>query len=158
MHVEVTVFVSGSPDGFPCEFDLSRELSRCTNDGAASTPANGSKAGADGKKEASATRRGSVPFADDPEAMRACLRRRNFPRSRVCSDLDSALIFAEDVLIARADATYTQSQNRNISRNSMLYSAQITAGEHDIGLNDEFSVLVNFITNIYACTHSQDGT
>lgn len=154
MHLEVTIFVTGSPHGFPCEFALSEELSRSTNDDNVAAPASTS---GQNKKRPSATRRGSVPFAQDTAAMRAALLRRNFPRSRVCSDLDSALIFAEDVLIARADATFTHSENRNVTRNSMLYSAQIAADATDISLDDELSLVTKYISNIYVGTHSQDG-
>lgn len=150
MHVEVTIFVTGCPDGFPCEFALSEELSRPKEVGE-SAPTTG----AAGKKRA---RRGSVPFAEDAVTMRAGLLRRNFPRSRVCSDLDSALIFAEDVLIARADFAFTHSENRNVSRNSMLYSAQIAADEVDISLDDELTLVTKYITNMYQGKHSQDGT
>lgn len=89
--------------------------------------------------------------------MRAGLRQRNFPRSRVCCDLDSALIFAEDVLIARADPTFTRSENRNVSRNSMLYANQVAAGELDITLDDELSLVTKFIVNVYDGKHLQDG-
>lgn len=154
MHIEVTIFVTGSPDGFPCEFALSEALSRNKTKGEEETSAQTNE---HHKKHSSAARRGSVPFADDEAKMREGLLQRNFPRSRVCSDLDSALIFAEDILIARADATFTHSRNRNVARNSMLYSAQIAANELDISLDDELSLVTQYIANMYRGKHLQDG-
>lgn len=136
LHIEVTIFVTGCVEGFPCEFPLSRELARTTND----------------EEEEPA------PTQSPEAAMRADLLRRNFPRSRVCSDLDSALIFAEDVLIARADPTFTHSQNRNVARNDRLYSAQIALNEFDISLDDELLLVTQYIANIHKGKHSQDGT
>lgn len=142
LHIEVTIFVSGCVEGFPCEFALSRELARTTKD----------------EGEEPAPTNGSVPFSKDEASMRASLLQRNFPRSRVCSDLDSALIFAEDVLIARADPTFTHSQNRNVARNNSLYSAQIADNEFNISLDDELSLVTQYIANVYKGKHSQDGT
>lgn len=142
LHIEVTIFVTGCVEGFPCEFALSRELARTTKD--------------EGEEPAAPTH-GSVSFSKDEAAMRASLLRRNFPRSRVCSDLDSALIFAEDVLIARADLTFTHSQNRNVARNDSLYSAQVAVNEFDISLDDELSLVTQYVANVYKGKHSQDG-
>lgn len=156
MHLEVTIFVTGRPDGFPCEYNLTEALSRPANGEAETVVAVTSSP--DKHHSSGATRRGSVPFAEDSTTMRAGLLRRNFPRSRVCPDLDSALIFAEDVLIARADPTFTHSENRNVSRNKVLYSARIAANEVDISLDEELSLITKYIANIYDGKHLQDGT
>ena len=104
--VPVTLFVTGSSLGFPCEYNLSAELSRPVEQKQKSRGSR-SKSGSHGSL---GTRRGSIPFAHKPFEMRESLLERGFSRNRVCDDLDEALKFAEDVLIARVDPDYLLSE------------------------------------------------
>jgi len=74
------VFVAGS-EGFPCEYSLSAALSKHPDGG--------------GNIEELEGLTGSLASIGDP----------SYHRNRVCDNLDEALIFAEDVLIVRQDAT-----------------------------------------------------
>lgn len=77
-HVAATVFVTG-PNGFPCEYALSEALSKHP----------------DGRRT-----------AEGIDGLRESLSSIGHPlycRNLVCDNLDDALIFAEDVLIARQD-------------------------------------------------------
>ena len=107
-HVEVSIFVTGSDrGGFPCEYALSHALS--------SEPESVKEAGVDWndimesskagcKGSRAAVKRGSISISPGTPAM---LASRNLqPLGRVCESVDQALIFAEDVLVAREDHTF----------------------------------------------------
>lgn len=131
MRIEVTVFVTGCPDGFPCEFNLSKELSSSSDVDAA-----------------------GESFCEDSMRRTGRSLKNKVPTSRVCIDLDSALILAEDILLARADANW---QNRSIARENIISSEQASSGDEDVSLDDEMSLAVRFISNLYEGKHLQDG-
>mmetsp|Transcript_46363 Transcript_46363/g.140419 ORF Transcript_46363/g.140419 Transcript_46363/m.140419 type:complete len:659 (-) Transcript_46363:267-2243(-) len=84
--VELVIFVPGSSDGFPCEFDLSKELSSAPPGMAGDTSAKSNQ-----NEEAGAL-------------LRHMTRREQcFTGSRVCESLDEALAFSEDALVVRRD-------------------------------------------------------
>mmetsp|Transcript_9252 Transcript_9252/g.13524 ORF Transcript_9252/g.13524 Transcript_9252/m.13524 type:complete len:308 (-) Transcript_9252:751-1674(-) len=99
-NVDVCVFVAGSRDGFPCQYDLSKEL------------ASGEEASDDEDDIDEKSKLRSADHAEDggivDEATALLAKRRpknklkdnNIPENYVCEDLDSALIIAEDVLVA----------------------------------------------------------
>jgi len=104
-NVEISVFVTGSGDGFPCEYALSRELSKKwevqekhemsdkndADDGASSVVSIGT---------ISVSRTG---FYSNLLEMH--------PSEQVCENLDMALIFAEDMLVERANPTLFREEN-----------------------------------------------
>jgi len=101
--VEVSIFVTGGHrEGFPCEYALSAALCETEpvmndksvdfNDVPASSP------------DPSRARRGSVNISAGSKSMKAVQAVREFPKNRVCTSLDEALVFAEDILIARENS------------------------------------------------------
>lgn len=117
--VGLTIFVTGSKDGFPCDYGLSRKLSCSGDDDARDSGATVDlrenvdldQQNTDGNDESFkftrrsvADVRGSMSIAEtdliSPGTLRAAPK---FPTNQVCHSLDSALIFSEDVLIARED-------------------------------------------------------
>ncbi len=103
-HIHATLFVTGSEAGFPCEFALSQALSSPLinrKDGGSRNPGPLMNAEDTGKEDASFTihhhRR-----SDQTELSPL------FSSCRVCGTLDEALIFAEDVLIARQNPEVLQ--------------------------------------------------
>jgi CRP-like cAMP-binding protein len=157
MHLEVTVFVTGCAEGFPCEFDLSGELSR--NDETDDTAGKARESGSFivGDQHTSVSPRGSVSFAQDSTAMRASLFTRNFPTSRVCDDLDAALVFAEDVLIARADPGFTHVDEQSILRKKRYLVDEIGTEHQVLSLDDELTLVERCLTKLCPEAHSQDG-
>jgi hypothetical protein len=155
MHLEVTIFVTGCSEGFPCEFDLSGELSRTDETDGLKCPVKES-AHFIGEQHTPVSR-GSVSFAQDPAAMRASLFTRNFPRSRVCDDLDAALVFAEDVLIARADPSFTHVDEQSILRRKRYLVDEIVTDHRVLSLNDEQALVEKCLTKLCPEAHSQDG-
>lgn len=92
-NVELSIFVTGSRDGFPTEYNLSRELS---------SPNMQEKAPEEDHDGSPVTERSSL--LDMPHlSTRSPDEKVRHKGSRVCDTLDEALIFAEDALIARVD-------------------------------------------------------
>lgn len=151
MHLEVTIFVTGCSEGFPCEFDLSGELSRTDETDGIKGPVKESE------HLHNPVSRGSVSFAQDPAAMRASLFTRNFPRSRVCDDLDAALVFAEDVLIARVDPGFTHVDEQSILRRKRYLVDEIVTDHRALSLDDELSLVNKCLRKLCPEAHSQDG-
>jgi len=100
-HIDVAIFVSGSRDGFPCKYDLSHELS-CPADPADQDTINEEAAllfGGEAKMEKINT---PANLVHTPRLIRSSRDTGlPIPQNLVCDSLDSALIFAENVLIAR---------------------------------------------------------
>jgi hypothetical protein len=157
MHLEVTVFVTGCAKGFPCEFDLSGELSR--NDEIDVTTGRARESGSlfGGDQRTSVSSRGPVTFAQDSAAVRASLFTRNFPRSRVCDDLDAALVFAEDVLIARADPGFTHVDEQSILRKKPYLVDEIGTEHQVLSIDDELPLFKKCLTKLCPQAPSQDG-
>jgi len=86
--VDLCIFVSGSDQGFPCEFDLSKELNSLNQNVAAAAVFNGDV-------EANPDER--TLLVTKPPAT----QNQSYSGSRVEESLDTALIFAEDALLAR---------------------------------------------------------
>ena len=155
MHLEVTIFVTGCSEGFPCEFDLSGELSRTDETDGMKDPVKESEHFIG--EHHNHVSRGSVSFAHDRAAMRASLFTRNFPRSRVCDDLDAALVFAEDVLIARVDPDFTHVDEQCILRRKRYFQDEIVTDHRLLSLDDEISLVEQCLRKLCPEAHSQDG-
>jgi SulP family sulfate permease len=84
--VKISIFVSGSPNGFPATFDLSKEL--------AAQPIAARKHDHVAEETTGLLRLPRVSSHDEVQAM-------VYSGSRVSEDLNLALIYAEDYLIAR---------------------------------------------------------
>lgn len=115
LHVEVSIFVTGSDrGGFPCEYALSEALSPDNEDAASETSE---------EFDEVATGRDSIYPAQVSNATMPTAPRTTpvQPRSnwthhsdcRVCETLDDALRFAEDLLIIREDSSLEISSNYN---------------------------------------------
>mmetsp|Transcript_20770 Transcript_20770/g.31954 ORF Transcript_20770/g.31954 Transcript_20770/m.31954 type:complete len:959 (+) Transcript_20770:55-2931(+) len=104
-NINVGIFVTGSTEGFPCEYNLSRSLSEHIVDKGVIESANVSN------QELPSDTRSSllqVPLSPGREGVRRSSIQRavlspEIPSSRVCESIDDALIFAENVLIALAN-------------------------------------------------------
>jgi sulfate permease, SulP family len=104
--VEVSIFVTGSGDGFPCEYALSLELSKAADDALEDIVAWNDESFyeiSDDAKHASVFKRGSVSVSMGSAANNANFLLNKYPKGRVCESLDAALIFAEDMLVLRGN-------------------------------------------------------
>ena len=113
-QIEVNIFVTGSHrEGFPCEYSLARALKETEpaqnwasvdyNDVAATSP------------DPSRARRGSVSVLANSKAIEAIQLVRDYPKNRVCTCLDEALIFAEDILVARENPIFLMTAAKRLA-------------------------------------------
>lgn len=116
-HVELSIFVSGSTAGFPCQFDLSKELS------APSIP--------------TTMYRGSVVDEEIATEATGLLRMRRVSShqamtqmantaSHVCTTLDQALIFAEHYLVHRQNPGLLDDMSEQSSQMMLRQSASMS--------------------------------
>uniref|UniRef100_A0A7S2GZ62 Cyclic nucleotide-binding domain-containing protein n=1 Tax=Helicotheca tamesis TaxID=374047 RepID=A0A7S2GZ62_9STRA len=142
-HIDVAIFVSGSRDGFPCKYDLSQELS-CVVD----------QTDQDAITEEAAFLFGKTAErveTDEPTSLlyapRISMSSRGAgfpaPESLVCDSLDSALIFAEDVLIARENP-YLMKDFASIGDSAMKPGIE---GETQ-STDEEVRSAINFLSNL----------
>jgi len=89
--LELLIFVTGSTEGFPTEFDLRDQLSTECDVGLATSPPNDETTLLDGRTEENQNRKES-----------------EYTGSRVCDSLDLALMEAEDALIARQNPSLVE--------------------------------------------------
>jgi len=120
-NVELSIFVSGSSDGFPCQFDLSKELS------APSIPSSLYNT-VDEELATEGTSLLKMHRVSSHDAM----AQMAFSGSHVCNTLDQALIFAENYLIHRQDAhllddMIDQSGGQVLRQNSSMSEERDTA-------------------------------
>ena len=98
-NVELSIFVSGSSDGFPCQFDLSKELKAPSIPTSLYSNFDEEVATTESTESTALIRKlHRVSSHDAMESMA-------FSGSHVCTTLDEALIFAENYLIYRQDAS-----------------------------------------------------
>jgi SulP family sulfate permease len=110
-RVEVSIFVTGSGHGFPCEYALSQELSKASEE-SAHNMVDWNDLQQSGRcidnGDGSHMARGAVSVSMGSAALNATFVVAKYPKERVCESLDTALIFAEDILVARADPMLQQ--------------------------------------------------
>lgn len=94
-NVDLCIFVSGSENGFPCQFDLSKELN--TMHRPFTQPST-----IGGDVEANPDEHTQLLPNIPPNPT---MQKQSYSGSRVETSLDSALIFAEDALLAREGVT-----------------------------------------------------
>eukprot|EP00956_Cyclotella_meneghiniana_P016751 scaffold26695_cov71-Cyclotella_meneghiniana.AAC.12 len=136
--VEIVIFVSGSEDGFPCDYDLSEKVDEDVTNRRKSSR---QLLQPDLCPDDSMIVEGSnddVNLSDSLEARIIQYRERSkssviatIPNSRVCASLDDALIFAEDVCLALIDTNILQNDvnERHLSVPSSLSSLSRTIEE-----------------------------
>lgn len=145
--VEVSIFVTGSGEGFPCEYALTSALSATEGEKEASVDWNDVASKSDFEECVdNPLPRGSISVKPKSEALRAGLQLRGYPTNRVCESLDMALIFAEDILIARADS-------------DLFLRDQLTADpaqdyEEHMSLEEERQLALTYLRNLCLCPHS----
>ena len=122
-HVDICIFVTGSDDGFPCEFDLSKELSAPS---ITKTPHNDVEAGPIGSDEEAVLLHPLHSVAQYTNVT------HKFEGSHVCDSLDLALMFSEDALIARKDLTLLEDDL--CKRGEIARTNSSLAEEREIGL------------------------
>ena len=118
--VEVVIFVTGSGDGFPCEYALSQELTGLPS-GSNNTAIDWSEM-SEQSKERTFKRSRSISVAPDSKSMQARYVLPASAANRVYESLDAALMFAEDVLIARVDPKLVVRQDKASVLSSSLVS------------------------------------
>lgn len=158
--IVLSIFVTGSTDGFPCEYNLSGELSEsiigklsgksCDN-GATANDDDADNDSEDFVDDAFAC------LADEPEStaflsaprmsmsikasteaassigtsMKQAVLSSGIPSSRVCDTLDEALVFAEDVLIALEDSFLLEDDLNETTRHFKIHRSPSTESAHD---------------------------
>lgn len=158
--IVLSIFVTGSTDGFPCEYNLSGELSEsiigklsgqsCGN----GTTANDDDADDDNEDFVDDA---FACLADEPEStallsaprmsmsikasteaassigtsMKQAVLSSGIPSSRVCDTLDEALVFAEDVLIALEDSLLLEDDLNETTRHFKMHRSPSTESAHD---------------------------
>mmetsp|Transcript_11326 Transcript_11326/g.15693 ORF Transcript_11326/g.15693 Transcript_11326/m.15693 type:complete len:625 (-) Transcript_11326:165-2039(-) len=101
-NVDVCLFVTGSRDGFPCQFDLSKEL--VTGEDSSDDEIDGkSQTIPSDHVEDGGLVNEETALLGKPQHMMRNNAKDKFPENCVCESLDSALILAEDVLVAMKD-------------------------------------------------------
>ena len=159
--IVLSIFVTGSTDGFPCEYNLSGELSEsiigklsgksCGNGTAADDDADADDDSEDFVDDAFAC------LSDEPEStallsaprmsmsikasteaassigtsMKQAVLSSGIPSSRVCDTLDEALVFAEDVLIALEDSFLLEDDLNETTRHFKMHRSPSTESAHD---------------------------
>ncbi|KAI2512839.1 Sulfate permease family [Fragilaria crotonensis] len=110
-RVEVSIFVTGSGHGFPCEYALSQELSKASEE-SANNVVDWNDLQQSGRcidnGDGTHMARGAVSVSMGSAALNATFVVAKYPKEHVCENLDTALIFAEDILVARADPMLQQ--------------------------------------------------
>jgi SulP family sulfate permease len=145
--IVLSIFVTGSTDGFPCEYNLSEELSesvlgKTTNDD------DDSEAFVDDAFACLADEPESTALLSAPRmsmsikasaeaassigtSMKQAVLSGGIPSSRVCDTLDEALVFAEDVLIALEDSFLLEDDLNETTRHFKLHRSPSTESAHD---------------------------
>ena len=127
-HIEVSIFVTGSGrGGFPCEFALSQALYPKTTEEEEDAELDWKDVRDKNARRGSSLTRASISVAPGTAAFVASHALRP-PEGQVCESVDEALIFAEDVLIARVDPTNSGSSAR-IAEEEDCGSLNITLDE-----------------------------
>jgi CRP-like cAMP-binding protein len=147
-HIEVSIFVTGSDrGGFPCEFALSQALCPVEDAGAdwndilVSDPNKSPKAS---KGSSASVARGSVSLIPGSAAVLVPSSKViQPPAGKVCESLDEALIFAEDMLVARTDPTIKDSDYKYTGDSEDMQSTNVT-------LNEEKFLAKKFLTELCA--------
>jgi len=147
--VVLSIFVAGSTDGFPCEYNLSEELSESGLDKTANDD--------DDDDSETFVDDAFASFVDEPEStallsaprmsmsIKASAEAASFigtsvkqavlsggiPSSRVCDTLDEALVFAEDVLIALEDSFLLEDDLNETTRHFKMHRSPSTESAHD---------------------------
>ena len=138
-NVEVTIFVSGCHrESFPCDYALADALSAEIE----STVVDFSDAVA-ASDDTSKPHHGAISFTPGSKSMEASQQLRSYPKNRVCSSLDQALEFAEDVLIARVDPLL-------LKRNKLVRAVELS--ETDASRDDELIVASLALENLAAAS------
>mmetsp|Transcript_29741 Transcript_29741/g.45337 ORF Transcript_29741/g.45337 Transcript_29741/m.45337 type:complete len:754 (-) Transcript_29741:1325-3586(-) len=122
-NVEVLIFVTGRGDGFPCEYALSKELCKGW-EACEVTEGEAKEWNEEDDVSSSVLSRGSISISQPTFDNNLSLIH---PSEQVCENLDMALIFAEDMLVARS--------NPMIFRDT--FSESVCADDPSIGMSRE---------------------
>jgi len=125
--IELCLFVSGSDEGFPTEFNLREQLS--------ADPLGEPTGGSPGEETSLLQSENQ-----DEEYQNASL----YSGSRVCDSLDLALMEAEDALIARQNPSL-------VEQNDVLADCVISVRGDELSLNEEKEEFISVFTDL--CPH-----
>jgi len=152
--IAMSIFVTGSTEGFPCEYNLSRELSDGALDQLCSVGEDGDNDDSEAfiddafaclADESEATNLLSAPrmsmsikasAASEASgslgsSMKRAVLSDGMPSCRVCETLDEALVFAEDVLIAMEDPFLLEDDVEETTRHFKLHRSSSTESTLD---------------------------
>ena len=146
--VVLSIFVTGSTDGFPCEYNLSEELSESGLDKTANDNDDDSETFVDDAFASLADEPESTALLSAPRmsmsikasaeaassigtSMKHAVLSDGIPSSRVCDTLDEALVFAEDVLIALEDSFLLEDDLNETTRHFKMHRSPSTESAHD---------------------------
>jgi len=146
--IVLSIFVTGSTDGFPCEYNLSEELSESVLDKRTNVVDDDSEAFVDDAFACLVDEPESTALLSAPRmsmsikasagaassigtSMKQAVLSGGIPSSRVCDTLDEALVFAEDVLIALEDSFLLEDDLNETTRHFKLHRSPSTESAHD---------------------------
>lgn len=146
--VVLSIFVTGSTDGFPCEYNLSEELSESGLDKTANDNDDDSETFVDDAFASLVDEPESTTLLSAPRmsmsikasaevassigtSMKQAVLSGGIPSSRVCDTLDEALVFAEDVLIALEDSFLLEDDLNETTRHFKMHRSPSTESAHD---------------------------
>jgi len=183
MHVKygivLSIFVTGSTDGFPCEYNLSEELSESVidklanngygNDAAANVNDDDSEDFIDDAFACLADELESTTLLSAPRmsmsikasaeaassigtSMKHAVLSSGIPSSRVCNTLDEALVFAEDVLIALEDPLLLEDDLNETTRHFKLHRSPSTESAHD----EEKLLALRYLEKLCPAAHDEE--
>lgn len=139
-HIEVSIFVTGSDrGGFPCEFALSQALCPVEEVGVDWNDLSDPNKSQNVSKGSSVAQ-GSISLTPG-DSTAVLVSKAIQPTGKVCESLDEALIFAEDMLVARTDPSIKDSEYTGESDD--MHSINVT-------LNEEKFLAKKFLTELCA--------
>jgi len=155
-QINLAVWVSGCADGFPCEYNLTGELSEQQGGAAAAAAANGAHPekiaralDANGTEDERPTGlfqkpRMSGMMLECDLSLKSAVLSATIPSNHVCESLDEALIFAEDVLIALEDPTLLDDDNNDVTGKNSHRSTSMNS----MDLDEEKEHALRYLANL----------
>ena len=115
-QVEVTVFVTGSHrESFPCEYALAEALSK-SEEGDHTLDWDNIATPSYEVRRSKHHRASITSISSGSKSMRASIAIKSYPKNRVCDSLDDALVFAEEILIARVKPEVLKKERQNCGK------------------------------------------
>lgn len=158
-QINLAVWVSGCEDGFPCEYNLTLELSEHAGVNARQGESYSETTTAwDDAHGASEEPTGlfqkprmSCRTVECDVSLKNAVLSAALPSNHCCASLDAALIFAEDVLIALEDPTLLDEDKKN--KTQSCHSLSSINGEQ---LDEEQEFALQYLANLCPASNRND--